>query len=507
MRPFQILLALICCLIALPANAQSLNAEVRVMVGNSQGSGTVFYLDTDDNAYVLTNYHVAGKKGSRAGIEFWTADGKLLNATPGIVVESRPDPDVAVVKLNADVLPGTPNYIPLAAAGTAVAKSTTLFSRGSPGGTWQSLFIGQCFESDRLRMSFYPRPGGGRSGSSMQRDGKIVGLLTWSSGKPSYEEHGTDGRGYRSGYGIAQQIDQVWSVVRGQVSISASPVPEHYTPLVFQLFPIATATGVVQASVQEPVDKQEPADEGFSMSEEDQAALLRRRGNQAPSEDSDGKLLPRLDREREFPVLRSFFRIVLIACLVVGVILATVYFLGKRYLKVFLLMLAIASPTAATAQDEMAEHARRWSEETVASGNNWGEYSKAVAAHKANGGSIVTIISIPGCAPCVKLKEQLKQLDSLGFFNESNTSHVDATQDPQLAAALNGAPPQSFPVLVLQVPFVDQDGVTKINRLVHAGTFPTQAEIEKRLEQNPLMAQSVADVQTLDAWISGAGVK
>lgn len=134
MRPFQILLAIFCCLIALPAEAQqSLNAEVRVMVGNSQGSGTVFYLDTDDNAYVLTNFHVAGKKGSRAGIEFWTAEGKLLSPAPGVVVESRPDPDVAVVRLPADAIPGTPNFIPLAPAGTAVAKSTTLFSRGCPG--------------------------------------------------------------------------------------------------------------------------------------------------------------------------------------------------------------------------------------------------------------------------------------------------------------------------------------------------------------------------------------
>lgn len=526
MRFFSLMLFAVLSCVSLVASADdrpALVPEVRVSAGNSLGSGTVFYLDTQDNAYILTNHHVAGRRGSRVGVEFWT-EGKLLPQVPGIVVEAQIDggyTDVAVVKIAAADLPGTPGFVQLAKPGESVAVETVIMSLGSPGGTWQTRFTGRVFKSDKTRMEFYPRPGGGRSGSSVQRDGKIVGLLTWSSGKPSWEEHGTDGMGYKSGFGIAQQIDQVWAVLRGQTNLVNGPLPPGYTPLVLKRSVLVSVSVGLPQEVDLKSSPQEPTGDGFTLTPDDQDALLRRlrdnRPDPAPLSPPSIGLLPG-SRPSAPSVQRPFVYGLGVGAgrwLGFAVLLAVVLAFGFYVLRRkgwLVILIAIVPGSMAIAQDsELESLAQKWSQVEASTGTNWGSYETAWKAHQQDGGTIVTIVTIPGCAPCQKMKAELKELDKFGYFNKSHTSIVDAEQNPELAKSLcGGNAGKGYPCLVIQKQVQDDTG-KRIVRVSHVGLFPSPEDVEKRLAEfngrMELTAESVSQFVTLRDFLTGLGVE
>lgn len=499
----------------------SMLPEVRVSAGNSLGSGTVFYLDQNDNAYVLSNYHVANKTGSRVGVEFW-ADGKLYPMVPGVVVAARIDGgyvDVAIIRVAAQDVPGTPQFVPLAQPGTKVSQETVLSSRGSPGGTWQTQFFGRCFASTNEQIKFWMRPGGGRSGSSMQRDGQIVGLLTWSSGKPSWEEHGTDGMNYKSGFGIAQQIDSVWAVARGQTTVSTDSLPPDYTPLVhFHRDPQSISrpsTIVTQEGLAPPQSSQsEETDEGFRMTPEDQDALLRRRGNDGGNNQGTSppeSVLPPLQPHRA----ANFLAWLVLLLITLAVFLGAGYMVGYMvYRKMMLALIGFAffcSCGSLVAQNELESLAAQWSRDTVATGNDWGRYATAYQSHQSDGGAIVTLVCIPGCAPCEELKKELRELDRFGYFNESHTSIVDAQAEPEQARILlQGVSANSgYPVLIVQTKEM-VNNVECVRKTFHVGKFPSDEEVEKRIAETPAVLDrplKLSDYQTLRDFLIGSGVK
>ena len=518
-----LLAAAVSCFAQQDAQPAKLLPEVRVMAGNSVGTGTVFYIDKDNNAYVLTNHHVAGRRGNRCGIEWWGEDGRLRPTVPARVVESRIDNggvDVAFVMVAAADIPGDTGFIPLALPDTLTQSGQVIISRGCPGGTWATEFRGHITESTRMRFNFFPRPGGGRSGSAMIRDGRIVGLLTWSSGRPGHESHGTDGRNYRSGFGIAQQIGVIWSVARGQTMQIDMQLPEDAEklsptprlspePAVALVWEYQDETTPPQESHQDESGlKNNPkstpqSDDGFSFTPEQQESFLRRRLGDKPQQQQDGPKLLQRDREdaprllprRSGPgPILQLFRMVFWVVVVLIVFVIVVYFVGRK--KGMWIAFLLLIPSLSHAQtDELADLAERWSRMPVTFGNDWGTYKAAYESHQEDGLPIITLITIPGCKPCEQLKEELRSLDKVGWFNQAHTSIVDARENPALARALtSGMEVTSYPVLVVQVPDLE---LGKVRKAMRMGLFAPPEDADKPSDQRP---------PTLEEWIALTGI-
>ncbi len=488
LRGMLFLLCAVCCTVSLADNT---DACVRVSAGNSVGSGTFFFLDDSGNYYVLTNHHVAGEEGSRVGVEMWT-QGQLQKRVPGVVVLDAIDrgyTDVAVVKVAKESLGEyTPPIVPLQIPGARVGTEQVVTSRGCPGGTWATLFCGRTFRADEQKMEFYMRPGGGRSGSAIIQDEKIVGLLTWSSGKPGHESHGVDGYGYQSGYGIAQQIDTIWRVLRGNVSADNSVRPEAYEPLVCLKY----------------------QDADFSLTPEEQDALLKRLRDREKG--GDGQSI--LPNERQAPIrnmLARLFRLVVIVGVVVLVAVVVYFVRGLKVAGVFLLccipMTAVAQDS--TAQPELQRLSEMWNQETVSAVERWGSYQKAYDAVMKSDTpkAIVVVVTIPNCPACETLKKQLREADKFGWLNDSETAIVDATQQPQLAEALCMGADTAFPRLVVMVP-IAEEGKSRVRIVVRTGSFPDN-------EQDAMAVRETADDQdgeaeppdTVERFLAGCGVR
>lgn len=200
-------------------------ATCRVRVGNSMGSGTVFRA-TEDAFYVLTNAHVTGSRiNGKASCEFWFA-GHQSEEIPGVIVAvayiPRGSRDVAVIRVARAALGGyAPPVIDLLPRGTP-AEYSRIYSVGCAGGRWPTSFEGFGFAIDSAGQTvrFKPTPAGGRSGSAIfatqNGEPKIVGLLTWRSTDGG--GHDMDGRGERSGHGIAQTSEEIWAALMGESS-------------------------------------------------------------------------------------------------------------------------------------------------------------------------------------------------------------------------------------------------------------------------------------------------
>lgn len=492
---------------------------VRVTAGNSMGSGTVFFRDADQNCFVLTNYHVAGGKGSRCGIEFWTAEGKLLSAAPGVVVQAEIDDgwtDISVVRVHADQMPSDRiDPVPIAAQGSHVEPAAMITSCGSPGGTWQTLFRGQTFKADERRMEFHPRPGGGRSGSSVVVDGQIVGLLTWSNGRPSWENHSTDGMGYKSGYGIAQQVDTLWRVLKGQVSADTEARPKDYTPLVHRQYEPQISATVINETEQYVAF-------GVQVDEEAELRLRRRQQNQGSDDYSfDGSAVPdsddaRLlrDRHEPGPIRAGLRRIAMFAIVIAGLVVLIAY-IGRKKGWWVVGGLLLAWPSVGCAQDayqaEMQQLASRWTVESVSQETRWGSYGVALEKHNAQHAPLVILVTTDNCSACDYLKEQLARADQFGWLNHSACALVNASDDPRLARELTGGA-QAFPVLVLYVPVPQEDGTYKTIRCSRVGTFPTRDEVdrllaEREMSDSPQNLAAIPCPVTLEEFLAGAGVR
>jgi len=164
-----------------------LDACCRVYAGNSGGSGTCFKID-EQFVYILTCRHVAGSNKT-AKVEFWV-DGVVSKKYPAKVVRVL-KVDAAVLTVERKLFEVLPNAIPVAREG--VKSGDVIISVGCPGLSWQSLFEGHVlgevgmsknYNGGVTSFTFVPPPKGGRSGSGIFMDGKIVGIL-WGSDRKS----------------------------------------------------------------------------------------------------------------------------------------------------------------------------------------------------------------------------------------------------------------------------------------------------------------------------------
>jgi hypothetical protein len=394
----------------------------RVRAGNGLGTGTCFLIGENGDAFFLTNQHVAGKKNSNVKIELWR-DGKLQPALNGRVVLAIINSgyvDGAVVRIAADAMKqyGKQTFIPISLPSDPAPEYSTILSRGCPGGTWQTQFIGSVFEKNADTIKFYPRPGGGRSGSSVldPKTGKIVALVAWSSDKPSHEPHGTDGSSPASGFGIAMNRGVIWNILQNKMPTSVLQRAPDEIPLLFTL-----------------------QDDDFKTTPEDYEASLRRlRDKQKPQADGENgptqrpQILPlRAGRSgRIGDRLFDFITKVFVLVVVVAVLAFVAYRLGKRYLIFGLALLALI-PNSAIAQDQdyqskMAPLAERWSADAVTEQSCWLEADEAIREAGTTSSSLIVLVTTENCPPCNQLKTELERLAEATFLNHTYLTNLAA---------------------------------------------------------------------------------
>jgi len=481
-----------------PLIDDSHEAACRVRAGNGVGSGTCFLIGENGDAFFLTNHHVAGKKNSNVQIEVWR-DGKLQPALPGRVVLALINSgyvDVAVVRVGAQELSkyGKQKLIPISLPSDPAPKYSTIVSRGCPGGTWQTQFIGSVFQKDDSTIKFYPRPAGGRSGSSIldPETAKIVGLLAWSSGKPSHEQHGVDGYTNASGHGVAMTRDVIWNALQGKMTASALERAPDEVPLIHFM--------------------QEPQDEFQTDPEEYEASLRRfRERNQKGEGDATGgdsqdrpKLLPQLlprnggglrlgDRLLGF-AFKTVLAVLLLAGLVYGL-----YRLGKKFLVPVIGFLVISLPNSAYAQEsyeaQMAPMAERWSVDAVSEQSCWMEPDEAIKEAGICGNSLIVLMTTENCPPCKQLKADIEKLAEATFLNHSfltNLSSADPDHSKMIERLMPEdlkAKPRSYPVcLVYSCTTSEKDGSRTWKRNVILGN-PFASDEKTATEQRPTLKQ------------------
>jgi len=168
-----------------------LHSACRIRGGGSGGSGACFRID-DQYVYVLTCRHVVG--GTKAFIaEFWI-DGRITGEYTGKVSKILSvDAAVIVIPVESFKEGELPVAIPISPDGPN--PNNPIMSVGCPGLSWQSLFEGHVTkmnEKPKQSFMFVPPPKGGRSGSAIFQDGKIVGVLWGATEKNGYAVNSTD---------------------------------------------------------------------------------------------------------------------------------------------------------------------------------------------------------------------------------------------------------------------------------------------------------------------------
>lgn len=168
--------------------ADYLHSACRIRGGGSGGSGACFKID-DQYVYVLTCQHVVGKTKDFK-VEFWS-DGRITGEYAGQASKwiTIPNVDAAVILIpvkdfKEDELP---TAIPISTSGPD--KNEPIVSVGCAGLAWQTLFEGHITkmnEKSKQSFKFVPPPKGGRSGSAIFQDGKIVGVLWGATDKNGY---------------------------------------------------------------------------------------------------------------------------------------------------------------------------------------------------------------------------------------------------------------------------------------------------------------------------------
>jgi hypothetical protein len=407
----------------------------RVRAGSGLGSGTCFLVSESGDAYFLTNYHVAGKKNSNVKIELWRS-GKLqppLNGRVVLAIINDGYVDGAVVRVAADEVNkyGTQAYIPISLPSEPAPDYSTILSRGCPGGTWQTQFIGSVFDKTADVIKFHPRPGGGRSGSS---------VIDPSTGKPGHEQHGTDGSSPASGFGIAMTRDVIWNILQNKMPTSASSRPAGEIPLLFM------------------------QDEDFKTDPEEYDATLRRlRDRKSADGEADRADRPRLFPQREFRLGDRLFGFVFKLVLLVLLIFALAYAgyrLAKKFLLLGLFLAVITMPGLAGLaqgqdyQSQLAPLAERWSAEAVNEPTIWLEHEQALEAAGKSGGSLLVLMTTEGCPPCAALKAELESLSKETHLNHSFLTQLEAGNPEQVKLMDRLLPDnlktnRSYPILVI----------------------------------------------------------
>jgi len=158
-----------------------LRSACRVRGGGSGGSGACFKID-NEYVYVLTCRHVVGRTKEFI-VEFWL-DGKITGKYRGEIYKIlKVDSAVIVIPVKAFKENELPVAIPISTIGPN--KDQSFMTVGCPGLSWQTLVEGHIIKMNQnsgQSFQFIPPPKGGRSGSAIFQDGKIVGVL-WGATK------------------------------------------------------------------------------------------------------------------------------------------------------------------------------------------------------------------------------------------------------------------------------------------------------------------------------------
>jgi hypothetical protein len=454
MNPAQFFAALVLIIATAATAAADLatlaRATCRIQSGNSVGTGTVIFIDQDGAAYVLTNNHVAGRVSNKVTCEFWTADAKR-NSTAGRVVKSvitKDYVDIAVVKIEA----AEAERLDLAAMPLAeqTDRAAVYHSSGCPGGRWPSVLKCQAIaEPNNAVLKFYPRPGGGRSGSAMvdAHFENVIGLLAWSTDNPG-EPHGNDGTTERSGKGLAMPVETVWQVLENQYqATSEAQRPPQETPLTAHLQETETEAGLRRRTL--PGEQLSP----------DRADEAAKRWNMPEQ-------MKQRQRPRLFPSLadlaRRAGRLVLFVLAAIGAIaLARRFVIRPAVPLAILAAVIISNPQAAQAQtyaEKMQGLADRWNMEQ-ASAKPFQNLDEAKQDSETTRRPIVLILTMDNCAPCEQLKNSLAEAcANAQDFNQINlaainTTHASAEERAAVQAYWPGL--RQFPAVVVLQPMTD----------------------------------------------------
>ena len=202
------------------APADIIDATCRVKKQTSQGrsgigTGCVFHVQ-GGNAYVLTNYHVAGQVGGQVQVTFWRSGYRSVPATGRVVwaAYTRGAPrDISVVEVSLAQLGGwAPAPVPLATED--IRPGDPIVSTGCSKGNWPSTWRGHVKSIRQGTLHFSPPPAGGRSGSAIfSADGQtIVGLLAWRTDSSDSEREDSGASG------IAMLVSEVRAAAAGRAS-------------------------------------------------------------------------------------------------------------------------------------------------------------------------------------------------------------------------------------------------------------------------------------------------
>jgi hypothetical protein len=194
--------------------ARVVRATCRITVSGVCGSGTVVGRDSDGNAIVLTNAHVAGtQRGRQVQVQRWDTNGESEKGNGAIIAAGYGrglSIDFALLKCNAgfakDVVP-----IPLADRYPDVAAGVSTY--GCPRCEWPSMQVLKLTRAEGQVLRWLPEAIGGRSGSSVvdytESGPRVVGLLTWGGG----------------GEGLGQSTPFLLNAMRGQMPKSFESLP------------------------------------------------------------------------------------------------------------------------------------------------------------------------------------------------------------------------------------------------------------------------------------------
>lgn len=194
---------------------QIILATVRVTVSGICGSGTVVGRDSNGNALVLTNAHVAGtQRGRVVNVERWNRDGTSEHGQGSIIAAGYGrglSVDFALLRCNSEFAKGV---IPIPIANRYANSQALVTNYGCPRCEWPSLQVLKLNKREGQILTWRPEAIGGRSGSSVvehtDAGPRVIGLLTWGG----------------NGEGLGQSAPFLLEAMKGRLPTSIESLPQ-----------------------------------------------------------------------------------------------------------------------------------------------------------------------------------------------------------------------------------------------------------------------------------------
>lgn len=198
------------------------DATVRVTVGNVCGSGTIVGRNSQGQALVLTNAHVAGTKRCRVvDVQRWTMAGSSEKGKSTIIAagyKRGSSLDYALLKCEQNF---ATDVVPIPLAQRYPDKDNSITSSGCPRCEWPSLQVLRMIEDSGQVLSWKPEAISGRSGSGVvehtPEGPRVVGLLTWAG----------------NGNGLGQSTLLILDALYGTVPKSLQALPDGVREIAF----------------------------------------------------------------------------------------------------------------------------------------------------------------------------------------------------------------------------------------------------------------------------------